>query len=170
MNFFVLLNTKDDILKKVCNQAVLGHHWLFIDIEKNTMIQNCRFPHSSEYLPLCSAEQTLIQVWNYLRMSKWQNFYFWVNCPFKCKPATLLPFSSLPAYSWLNCGVVLIRVWCGFRRLDAVKTNPVECRVIPLNWIFHLKNTTTMFRNVVILTPSSSVPGGTPTSHSLDVY
>ncbi len=24
----VLLNTKEDILKKVCNQAVLGHHWL----------------------------------------------------------------------------------------------------------------------------------------------
>ncbi len=26
MYLFVLLNTKEDILKKVCNQAVLGHH------------------------------------------------------------------------------------------------------------------------------------------------
>ncbi len=24
--FYFLLNTKEDILKKVCNQAVLGHH------------------------------------------------------------------------------------------------------------------------------------------------
>ncbi len=24
-----------------------------------------------------------IQVWNYLRVSKWQNFHFWVNYPFK---------------------------------------------------------------------------------------
>ncbi len=39
---------------------------------------------SSKYLPLCSAEQRLIQVWNYLRVSKWwQNFHFWVNYPFK---------------------------------------------------------------------------------------
>ncbi len=60
MNVFVL-NTKEDILKKVCNQAVLGT----IDFHsrnKNTMEVNgapellC-FPHSSEYLPLCSAEQ-----------------------------------------------------------------------------------------------------------------
>ncbi len=62
MNFFVLLNTKEDILKKVCNQAVLGHHWLPKQEKKNTMEVNgaseqlC-FPHSSEYLPLCSAEQ-----------------------------------------------------------------------------------------------------------------
>ncbi len=29
---------------------------------------------------------TFIQVWNYLRLSKWwQNFHFWVNYPFKVK-------------------------------------------------------------------------------------
>ncbi len=28
MNVFVQANTKEDILKKVCIQAVLGHHWL----------------------------------------------------------------------------------------------------------------------------------------------
>ncbi len=28
--------------------------------------------------------KTFIQVWNYLRVSKWQNFHFWVNYPFTC--------------------------------------------------------------------------------------
>ncbi len=27
----------------------------------------------------------LIQIWNSLRVSKWQNFHFWVNYPFKVK-------------------------------------------------------------------------------------
>ncbi len=32
-----------------------------------------------------SRTKTFIQVWNYLRMSKWwQNVHFWVNYPFKC--------------------------------------------------------------------------------------
>ncbi len=30
MNVFVLLTTKEDILKNVGNRAVLGHHWLFL--------------------------------------------------------------------------------------------------------------------------------------------
>ncbi len=31
-----------------------------------------------------SRTKTFIQVWNYLRVSKWwQNFHFWVNYPFK---------------------------------------------------------------------------------------
>ncbi len=51
MNVFVL-NTKEDILKKVCNQAVLDT----IDFNSRRKILLC-FPHSSEYLPLCS-EQT----------------------------------------------------------------------------------------------------------------
>ncbi len=57
MNVFVLLNTKEDILKKVCNQAVLGTPLTSIVGKKNTMVINgapellC-FPHSSEYL-LC---------------------------------------------------------------------------------------------------------------------
>ncbi len=33
-----------------------------------------------------SRTKTFIQVWNYLRVSKWwQNFHFWVNYPFKSK-------------------------------------------------------------------------------------
>ncbi len=58
-----------------------------------------------------------------------------------CKHATLLfEPSSLPAYIWLNWGVVMMQVWWGFRLIDAVKANPVECRVIPINMIFHLKH------------------------------
>ncbi len=42
------------------------------------------FPHSSEYLPLCSAEQRhsyrFGTTWD---VSKWQNFHFWVIYPFK---------------------------------------------------------------------------------------
>ncbi len=30
-----------------------------------------------------SRTNTFMQVWKYLRMSKWQNFNFWVYCPFK---------------------------------------------------------------------------------------
>ncbi len=30
-----------------------------------------------------SRTNTFIQVWNYLRMSKWPHFHFWVNYPFK---------------------------------------------------------------------------------------
>ncbi len=37
-----------------------------------------------------SRTKTFIQVWNYLRLSKWwQNFHFWVNYPFKT-PSTLM--------------------------------------------------------------------------------
>ncbi len=61
MNVFVPQNTEEDILKKVCTQAVLG----IIDFhsrKENTMEvkgspELLCFPHSSEYLPLCSAEQ-----------------------------------------------------------------------------------------------------------------
>ncbi len=62
MNFFDLPNTKEDILKEVCNQAVFGAPLTSIVGKKNTMEVNgapellC-FPHSSEYLPLCSEEQ-----------------------------------------------------------------------------------------------------------------
>ncbi len=70
-NFFVLLNTKEDILKNVGNRAVLGHHWLPLYFFSYYGSQWCPktalLPTSSKYLPLCSAEQ---RNWNYLR---------WVN-------------------------------------------------------------------------------------------
>ncbi len=56
MNIFVLPNTEEDILKKVCNQAVLGT----IDFnsrEKNTMevngTQNCSVSHILQNIFLC---------------------------------------------------------------------------------------------------------------------
>ncbi len=61
MNVFILPNTKEDILKKVCNQAVLG----IIDFHSTNKQyydpELLRLPHSSEYLPLCSAEQRLLE-------------------------------------------------------------------------------------------------------------
>ncbi len=61
MSLFVLPNTKEDILKKVC-KGCSGAPLTSIVRKTNTMEVNgapellC-FPHSSEYLPLCSAEQ-----------------------------------------------------------------------------------------------------------------
>ncbi len=55
-----LLNTLEDILKKVYNQAVLGHHWLVGKIQdygSQRLPELLCFPQTSEYLPLCSAEQ-----------------------------------------------------------------------------------------------------------------
>ncbi len=59
--YVFVLNTKEDILKKVCNQAVLGtidfHSRNENSMEVNGAPELLCFPHSSEYLPLCSAEQ-----------------------------------------------------------------------------------------------------------------
>ncbi len=58
VNVFVLLNTKEDILKKLCNQDVLGKLTFGATLKKNTGAPELLcFPHSSEYLPLCSAKQ-----------------------------------------------------------------------------------------------------------------
>ncbi len=88
MNVFVLLNTKEYILKNVGNGAVL--------VPQNSLLQTflkisfcfgapkllC-FPHSSEYIPLCSAEQIhsyrFGTTWGWA--NDWQNFHFWVNYP-----------------------------------------------------------------------------------------
>ncbi len=47
MNFFVLPSTKEDILKKICNQAVLGHHTLPI-VEKK-IIWKSMVPQNSVF-------------------------------------------------------------------------------------------------------------------------
>ncbi len=53
---------------------------------------------SSKHLPLCfSRTKKFIQVWNYLRVSKWwQNFHFWVNNPFK----VCILWSSLQIFNY----------------------------------------------------------------------
>ncbi len=54
MNVFVLPNTKEDILKKVCNQAVLGHHCLRKKIQWKSMVpQNCSVSHILQNIFLC---------------------------------------------------------------------------------------------------------------------
>ncbi len=60
MNVFVLLNTKEEIQNNLGNRAVLGHHWLSIFVptmEVNGAPKQPAYKLSSEYLPLCSAEQ-----------------------------------------------------------------------------------------------------------------
>ncbi len=76
MNVFVLLNTKEDILKKVCNQGCFGTPLTSI------VGQNILFPRTAlcpTFLRISSfvfgRTNTFIQVWKYLRLSKW-----WQNC------------------------------------------------------------------------------------------
>ncbi len=57
MNVFVLLNTKEDILKNVGNRAVLDHSIFFPTMEANGAPKQPDYKLSSKYLPLCSAEQ-----------------------------------------------------------------------------------------------------------------
>ncbi len=90
MNVFVLLNTKEDILKNVGNRAVLGHHWLpsyFFSYygsqwcPKTAWLQT--FFRISSFV--FGRTKKFIQVWNYLRMSKWwQNFHFGWTIPLIC--------------------------------------------------------------------------------------
>ncbi len=50
-----------------------------------------------------SRTNTFIQVWKYLRMSKWQNFNFWVNYPFKTPSALMmLVHKIIIVYSFLG--------------------------------------------------------------------
>ncbi len=56
MNVFVL-NTKEDILKNVWNRAVLDHS-IFFYCGSQWCPKQPDYKLSSEYLPLCSAEQT----------------------------------------------------------------------------------------------------------------
>ncbi len=48
-----------------------------------------------------SRTKTFIQVWNYLRVSKWwQNFNFWVNYPFNVSIYYLKPLNASVKQSW----------------------------------------------------------------------
>ncbi len=61
MNVFVLLNTKEDILKNVGRRIVLGtidfHSIFFPTMEVNGAPKQPDYKLSSEYLSLCSVEQ-----------------------------------------------------------------------------------------------------------------
>ncbi len=66
------------------------------------------FSHSSEYLPLCL--NTFIQVWNYLRVSKWQNsFHAHI---FICVFVFCHPFlSKCLLWMWKSNLVWIFSVW-----------------------------------------------------------
>jgi len=61
MSFFLLLNTKENILKNVGNRTVDCNHWLplifFPTMEGNGVHQLFNCQHSSKYLLLCSTEE-----------------------------------------------------------------------------------------------------------------
>ncbi len=61
-----MLNTKEDILKKVCIQAVLGHQWCPRTVLSPTFFRISSF--------VFSITKTFIQLWNNLRESKWWFF------------------------------------------------------------------------------------------------
>jgi len=58
MSFFLLLNTKEDVLKNDLNQTVVWHHWL-PSRKKKILWKSMEFGsnRSSKYLRLCSAEE-----------------------------------------------------------------------------------------------------------------
>ncbi len=70
--------------------ALLTSIVCFFPTMESMMPQNIR-SNFFEYLPLCSAEQTFTQVWNYLRVSK-DKFHFWVNYPFNLEESGIVLF------------------------------------------------------------------------------
>ncbi len=85
MNVFVRLNTKG----RYSEECVLGHYWLPYYFFSYYGSQWCpKTAWLQTFFKISSfvfgRTKKIIQVWNYLRESKWwQNFHFWVNYPFK---------------------------------------------------------------------------------------
>ncbi len=69
---------KEDILKNEGNRAVFFSYYGSQWCPKTAWLQT--FFRISSFV---FRTNTFIQVWIYLRMSKWQNFHFWVYCLFK---------------------------------------------------------------------------------------
>ncbi len=80
MNVFVL-NTKEDILKNERNRAVFFSYYWSQWCPKTAWLQT--FFKISSFV---FRTNTFIQVWS----KWWQNFHFWVYCPFKCRQPALL--------------------------------------------------------------------------------
>ncbi len=90
MPVFVLLNTKEDILKNEGNRAVFFSYYWSQWCPKTAWLQT--FFRISSFV---FRTNTFIQVWIYLRVNKWwQNFHFWVNYPFKTAEADCHPKKS----------------------------------------------------------------------------
>ncbi len=96
----------EDILKRVCNQPSFG--------APLTSIVGKKKYYGSQWCPrtalfptffrissfVFSRTKTFVQIWNYLRVSKWQNFHFWVNYPFKTFTDVTLAQSLHVACVW----------------------------------------------------------------------
>ncbi len=81
------------------NRADLGQNWLtwYIYYGNQWCPKEPGYKLSSKYLPLCSAkEEKIIQVWNFLRVSKWwKNFLFGWTIPLKyIENVSILYFSN----------------------------------------------------------------------------
>ncbi len=120
MNVFVLLNTKEDILKNIGHRAVLGHLWLpkylFPTMEVNGARKQPVHKISSKYLPLCSAEQRN----EYRFGTTWE----WVNDRIFIYGWTI-PLNAAtqwPKYSKIQVGLAATHKWaaCGLFRPSAV--------------------------------------------------
>jgi len=79
MNFFLLQNTKEDILKNVENQS-FGSRWLplncFLSMQKE--VNGNGYQHFSKHLLLCSSEERNSYKFE-TKWGWWQNFHFWVE-------------------------------------------------------------------------------------------
>ncbi len=73
-----------------------------------------------------SRTKTFIQVWNYLRVSKWwQNFHFWVNYPFNVY--TTVIFKQHPPYFKWKEEPKLCWLWNGYNKSSTAKPlNPLS--------------------------------------------
>ncbi len=109
--------SKEDILKNVGNRAVLGHHWLpYIYIYIYIFYYGCQWCPKTAWLQtffkissfVFGRTKKFIQVWNYLRVSKWwQNFHFWVNYPFNHKYFIWILIELDPGWFWKNTLLLL---------------------------------------------------------------
>ncbi len=124
MNFFVLPNAKEDILKKFVTRLF----WGTIDFhsrKKNTMEVNgapellC-FPHSLEYLPLCSTEQR--------HSYRFGTTWGWVN------------YDRIFIFGWtipLSPYILLTRNYASYHRSKAVVQTTYICDAV-CEWSFEL--------------------------------
>ncbi len=85
--------------------------------------------------------KTFIQVWNYLRVCKWQNFHFWVNYPFNVNtlvdlgcvaPTTTSSVHTIVLKSMICLGpyVILTRNHASNHRLRAVALTTYVCDTV----------------------------------------
>jgi len=77
-------------------------HWIFLrTIEVNGVHQLFVFCRRNKFT----------QVWNNLRVRKWQNFHFWVNYPFKWTPTITCNILVLRSHNTQTIIIFLPSLW-----------------------------------------------------------